>query len=150
MALATRPKPTVSHKKRQAGHHRHSKHYLKPYWPYLPIAAIVAAGAIVNAMWSAGILPGVSQASTTAAAGGQVTRIQAVAGAQAGQVLAVVIIVSGAAAALFAYRHGRLLHRYLVKGEAFVYEHSWLDITAVLVCTVGFILTRNGGGPPLP
>lgn len=54
MALATRPKPKVQHKKRRAGHHRQSKHYLKTYWPYLPMLLIVGVGLLINSAWSSG------------------------------------------------------------------------------------------------
>lgn len=57
MALATRPKPKSYHKKRHAQHHRHSKRYVKTYWPYLPMLAIVGLGLFVNSLWSqAGVL----------------------------------------------------------------------------------------------
>lgn len=54
MALApkTKRKPTTHHKKRQAAHHRQSKHYLKAYFPYLPMLAIVLVGLVVNTVWS--------------------------------------------------------------------------------------------------
>src|SRR5690349_4469833 len=39
---------TVSHKKRTGSHHRVSKHYLKVYWPYAPIALIVAVGLFIG------------------------------------------------------------------------------------------------------
>ena len=52
MALTTRPQPTISHKKRRSQHHRHSKPYLKTYWPYLPMLVIVATGLFVNSVWS--------------------------------------------------------------------------------------------------
>jgi uncharacterized protein YkwD len=48
MAIATRPKPKTYHKKRQAQHHRKGKHYLKSYWPYLPMLLIVLAGFGIN------------------------------------------------------------------------------------------------------
>ncbi|HXE10041.1 MAG TPA: CAP domain-containing protein [Verrucomicrobiae bacterium] len=54
MTLATRPRPTVNHRKRQAQHHRHSKDYLRTYWPYLPMLLIVCAGLLVNTMWPRG------------------------------------------------------------------------------------------------
>src|ERR1700752_643749 len=54
MALATRPKPNASHKKRQAQHHRHSRHYLKTYWPYLPMLMIVVVGLAISSLWSSG------------------------------------------------------------------------------------------------
>ncbi len=54
MALSTKPKPKApAHaKKRQAGHHRASKHYVKSYWPYLPMLLVVALGVTVNGLWS--------------------------------------------------------------------------------------------------
>lgn len=52
MALATRPKPKSHHKKRQAQHHRQSKHYVKAYWPYLPMLLIVGVGIMVNSLWA--------------------------------------------------------------------------------------------------
>lgn len=53
MALATRRKPsTTRHKKLSGRHHRHSKPYLKAYWPYLPMLLVVALGLIVNSLWA--------------------------------------------------------------------------------------------------
>lgn len=47
--VKAKPKrPTVEHKRRVGNHHRHSNHYLKTYWPYLPVAAILALGIIGN------------------------------------------------------------------------------------------------------
>lgn len=48
MTLATRPKPSAHLKKRQAGHHRHSKRYLRPYWPYIPMILIIVIGLVLN------------------------------------------------------------------------------------------------------
>lgn len=53
MALATRPKPPAHHRKRQAGHHRQSKEYLKHYWPYLPMLGIAVLGIAINSLWTA-------------------------------------------------------------------------------------------------
>lgn len=36
------------HKKRTGKHHPHGKHYLKVYWPYVPIALVVALGILVG------------------------------------------------------------------------------------------------------
>lgn len=52
MALATRSKPNAHSRKRYAGHHRHSRDYVKSYWPYLPMLMIVALGIAVNGAWS--------------------------------------------------------------------------------------------------
>jgi len=47
----TKPKPArapVNHHKRQGQHHRHSHHYIKAYWPYLPVLLVVGLGMFVN------------------------------------------------------------------------------------------------------
>jgi hypothetical protein len=51
--------------------------------------------------------------------------------------------ITALAVALFIIRHGRLLHRSLVKGEVFIAHHWMLDIVLVVLATVGFVLTRN-------
>lgn len=53
MTLVSKPKRNSSHHKKRGGtHHRHSDHYLKTYWPYLPMLLIVAMGLVVNSLWS--------------------------------------------------------------------------------------------------
>ena len=54
MAVANRPKRNVHHKRRTGTHHKHSKPYLKTYWPYIPMLLIVGAGFIINSLWSNG------------------------------------------------------------------------------------------------
>lgn len=51
MALTTRPRPSIHSKKRQAGHHHQSKHYMKAYWPYLPMLMTIGIGLVVNSLW---------------------------------------------------------------------------------------------------
>lgn len=52
MTLVVPPKPPAHHKKTVGKHHRHTKTYHKPYWPYLPMIAIVVAGVIIsNSSW---------------------------------------------------------------------------------------------------
>jgi len=48
MALAVKPKSSYTNRKRQAQHHQQSKHYLKAYWPYLPMLLIIGLGIVVN------------------------------------------------------------------------------------------------------
>ncbi|MGH7240972.1 MAG: CAP domain-containing protein [Candidatus Saccharimonadales bacterium] len=55
MTLVAPLKPPAHHKKTTGRHHRHSKTYHKPYWPYLPVIGIVIAGILLsNVSW----LPG--------------------------------------------------------------------------------------------
>lgn len=53
MVLAAKPKrtPALHHKKRTGQHHKQSSHYAKPYWPYLPLLAIIGIGIIGNSLW---------------------------------------------------------------------------------------------------
>jgi uncharacterized protein YkwD len=47
-AKTKRPTTSIKHKKRYGEHHHHTKHYLQPYWPYLPILVIIGLGMSVN------------------------------------------------------------------------------------------------------
>ena len=51
MAFTAERKRPVPHKKRSGGHHRKNQHYMKHYWPYLPMLLVVAAGVLLNAYW---------------------------------------------------------------------------------------------------
>ncbi len=47
----TKPKQTrqpVNQRKRSGQHHRQSRHYIKAYWPYLPVFAVLGAGLLIN------------------------------------------------------------------------------------------------------
>lgn len=52
LAPQTKPATTIHHKKRSGQHHKQTKHYSKPYWPYLPLLAIVGIGIILNGVWA--------------------------------------------------------------------------------------------------
>lgn len=147
MAIASRAKPASYQRKRQAGHHRQSKHYLKPYWPYLPMIGIVSFGALVNQIWNqASGSSAVAAASGTelgAAAYNTSTRVQNLLGNQSPVVVLVVILLMVAALAVFTIRHGYRFHRLLNRGEAYVVQHPWVDIAAVAIFTVGAIVVRT-------
>lgn len=53
MAIATKPKPkqTRVYKKRHGKHQRRGTDFMKPYWPYLPLAAIVGIAMLFNSFW---------------------------------------------------------------------------------------------------
>jgi len=51
MTLVARAKPPAHHKKVSGAHHRRSKHYHKPYWPYLPLLLVVMLGMLINSFW---------------------------------------------------------------------------------------------------
>src|SRR5690606_34236471 len=66
MAVASRPKRNVHHKRRTGKHHKHSKPYLKTYWPYIPMLLIVGVGFIVNSLWANGNVLGDTSNLTSA------------------------------------------------------------------------------------
>ncbi len=44
----TKRRTSAAHRKRSAGHHHQSGSYIKPYWPYLPIVAIISFGMLLS------------------------------------------------------------------------------------------------------
>lgn len=46
--MPTKTKTPEHHKKIHGKHHRHSKRYVKVYWPYAPIALIIALGLFIG------------------------------------------------------------------------------------------------------
>jgi hypothetical protein len=136
MALATRPRPKSHAKKRQARHHRHSKVYLKTYWPYLPIAGILALGYAANQHWPASLV------NLSGASGADLTRVEAISGNQNQSMLTLILAMAAIAGGVFIVSHWYRVRRVLNQGEMFVVEHPWLDISLVALATVGFVLTR--------
>jgi hypothetical protein len=53
MAIVSKAKKQPAHiRKLSGGHHRKSKSYSKPYWPYLPMLAVIGLGLLVNTLWA--------------------------------------------------------------------------------------------------
>lgn len=153
MALATRPKPNAHDRKRQAQHHTHGKSYLKTYWPYLPMLAIVAAGAFANnALYRNPAIrtnAGVIIDAPHTAAFGSIARIQNLTGNnQTSWIFLAALAITAAAFTYFIVTHWYRVHRFLNKGERYIIRHPWLEISIVLIFTVGFVLTRGSGGGP--
>lgn len=137
MALATRPKPKAHHKKRQAQHHRHSKHYMKAYFPYLPMLGIVGLGALVNQAWSSS-----NAAMANLKPDLATTRLGLVTGNSSTGLLYAVLAVTFAAFAVFVLAHWYRIHKMLNRGQKFALNHPWLDSSLVFIVTAGVVLTR--------
>src|SRR5579884_3926080 len=138
MALKTRPKPKSHFKKRQAGHHRQGKHYIKAYLPYLPMLAVVAMGALVNKAWndSNAAIGNINTATAS-------TRLGLVTGNSSNSLFYLVLLITFAAFALFILLQWYRLKRVLNRGEKFVVDHPWFDIGLLFVVTAGIVLTRT-------
>ena len=128
MALTTKPRPGSIHKKVKAGHHRHSKNYLKTYWPYIPVIGILGIGFIVDSAWHA-----------KAAQTGYI-------GLSANNYFGVVLesMIAALALAIFLLRNAFAWHKVLIEGEEFAAKHPLLDITLIVLATGGMILAHNG------
>lgn len=151
MALATRPKTNTHHRKRQGQHHHHGKSYLRTYWPYLPMLAIIWGGVLANrAMQNSSLLnsnAGAVIGAQHAPAFGASSRLQSLLGYEPSWIFLAVLGVTAVTFTLFVVSHWYRFHRLINKGEAFIIQHPWLEIGVVFLFTVGFVLTRAGGGP---
>lgn len=151
MALATKPKKTLATKKSRAQHHRQSKHYLKPYWPYLPMLAIAGLGTLANLSLEHSPLLGAHEAYAPEAgntiagiqAAQPISRLAVLTGGQIAWLTTVVSLLTGIALVYFVLVHSYRVHRVLNRGEAFIAKHPYLDIAIMLVITGGYILTRD-------
>lgn len=85
-----------------------------------------------------------SQPAPTVAAR-KIARIQLISGTTASWSTFAVSALATVAIAIFFLRHGLLLRRVLVKSEAFVHKHPFLDIALVAIATVAVVLSRSDG-----
>jgi len=134
MAIASKPKPkqTIHHKRRAGQHHRQSKHYMKTYWPYLPM---LAGAAFINALLS-------STSTTTFAAAENTSRIEA--WTNAGPWLTAAIVAIGVLSiTIVVARHTLAWQRAVAKSEDFFVHHHSLDIILVGVVLAGIVVTRS-------
>jgi hypothetical protein len=135
MALTTRPKPKVQHKKRAAKHHRQSRHYLKAYHPYLPVVGVLGLGYLAHRAWPS------NMTNYRPGSEGQ-TRIETLAGDNSDIALLIVIVLAGSAFAVYSAMHWYRVKRILNNGERFAVKHPWLDVALVAAITIGVVLTR--------
>lgn len=116
----TRAHPAL--KKRQGTHHRHSKSYLKTYWPYLPVIGVIGLGLVINHDWHT--TPSVNLTSYT-----YFDLLESSIGLFA--------------LAIFLLRHAFAWHKVLVYGEEFAAKHPALDICLVTVAVGGMLLAHH-------
>lgn len=138
MVLAQQPKrrTTVHHKKRTGQHQKQTKHYMKTYWPYLPI---IAAGFIANIILEISMS---GTATTTTASLAVPTRLDVWTNANSVLTIVIVALIVGAAG-LFITRHARAWQRVVVKGEDFFMHHRTLDLLLLTVVVAGIVATRT-------
>ncbi len=84
-------------------------------------------------------------ASTPVVASQKIARIQLLSGSTASWSTFAVSAIATIAIAIFFLRHGLLLRRVLVKSEAFIHKHPFLDIALVAIATIAIVLSRSDG-----
>ena len=138
MAVSSRKRPrtTVSHKKRRGTHHKRSDAYLKTYWPYIPMLAIVASGVYINSRW-------IVDSGQVAGATYRPTRLEAMIGSQNEVAVLFIVAITSVAAIVFVTQHWFRIKRLINKGERWAVKHPWVDILLISICTAGVILTRT-------
>jgi uncharacterized protein YkwD len=74
-----------------------------------------------------------------------VSRVQLLSGGTAPWSMFAVSTIATVSIVIFFLKHGLMWRRVLVKSEVFVHKHPILDVTLVIVATVGVVLTRTSG-----
>ncbi len=111
-----------------------------------PSATAAASPATPQAQDTSGGLPEtIMNASNDAASSQKVARIELLASGLTSWSVFAVSALTMAALGIFIMRHGIFWRRALVKGEAFIVKHPFLDIALVGTAVLGFILTRTAG-----
>ncbi len=123
MSLTSKPRPGQAHKKIRANHHKHTKHYLKTYWPYIPILSIIGIGLVIGHYWHSPA-PKVRLTSYT-------------------YFDLVESSIGLAALTIFLLRHAFAWHKVLVKGEQFATKHPKIDIWLVAIAVTGLLLAHH-------
>lgn len=75
----------------------------------------------------------------------EVSRVDLVTNGSAQWAALTVSLLAILALAVFTYKHAKLWHRYLVKGETFFIKHPLFDIVLIAVNVVGVLLTQTSG-----
>ncbi len=124
MSLTVKSKPSSTHKiARSASHHKKNKHYLKTYWPYLPVLAILSLGIYLTLNWRTNV-PSQSLSSYS-----YYNYIES--------------SLALAALAIFLLRHAFAWHKVFVKSESFVIKHPYLDIALVSLAVISALLSHH-------
>lgn len=140
MTLVSKAKSTSHSKKRRGEHHRQTKLYLKPYWPYLPITAIILGGIEASQHL---FKPGLINLASSQASARPLTRIDSLFPTHSDKASLILLYLTILAVVLLGIIYWRRLRKLLVLGEVFVIEHPFFDIGLVFIAVGGIVLTRT-------
>lgn len=126
MSLTTKPRTGAVHKQIHAAHHRQSKHYLKTYWPYLPVLVIVVGGLYLASNWHTTNVPSPGPKLTN------YTYYDVLESS-----------IGLLALSIFLLRHAFAWRKVFVKSETFAIKHPMFDIALVSIAVVGLLLSHH-------
>ncbi len=129
-------RPTVTHKKRHGQHQKQTKHYLKTYWPYIPLLIVAdAINALISMFTVHSSLKDTASIATP-------TRLQFWMHTS----YSTTLVVCGMAFAGMMYvflRHAKAWRRVVISGEHFIVEHHMIDVGIIGFSLLGIIVTRS-------
>ena len=125
MSLTPKTRPNAAHRQIHAAHHRKSKHYLKTYWPYIPVVMIIGLGVVLALNWH----------------NAQPAKVQSLTAYSYYNILESSIGLM--ALALFLLRHAFAWHKVFIKSESFALKHPLFDIALVSLAVVGLLLSHH-------
>ncbi len=137
------PKQLV-HRKRHGSHQKQTKHFLKVYWPYLPLAVMTL---VIGVAWLWPHNRGTTLVWSAPAPWQTTARVTTDISSVSSNWPLVSHLLTGLTGFLLAVlliRHGLTLRRYWRQGERFVRHHGWLDVyvfaSLVLLISLGHAL----------
>jgi ABC-type proline/glycine betaine transport system permease subunit len=138
MVLSSQPqrRTSVHQKKRTGSHQRQTKHYIKTYWPYIPLLAVAAA---LNVVLDKAVH---GSSATTVASLSTVSRLELWTNSSQ-SITILVASVAFVCASVVVMRHADAWQRVLVRGEQFIVHNHKLDLALAGFALCGFLLTRN-------
>jgi hypothetical protein len=100
--------------------------------------AIVLLGVVLDKAWTPSNASAQTLSSSVVPA-----RLGSLTGNHNYAALYIVLSLTFSAFLVFFVTHGVRMHRWLVKGEAYVIAHAWVDVSLVAIVTSGIVLTRS-------
>lgn len=125
MSLTTKPRQGVVHKQIRAAHQHKSKHYLKTYWPYIPVIIVAGFGLYISSNWHYSVT----------SSGQNLTSYSYYSILESS--------VGLAALAIFLLRHAFAWHKVFIKSESFALKHPLLDVLLASLAVIGLLLSHH-------
>jgi hypothetical protein len=116
-----------------------------PAQNFAPSSGSAAGSTAASTSTSPGATNKTQNVASLAGSSKNVSRIQLISGGNASWSLFAVSTLAVVCLALFFLRHGLLLRRVFVRGEAFIMKHRYFDIGLIVLVVAGFVLTRSAG-----